>query len=89
MTTLYVVGAILTEMLLIVAEITTDWQYYLWAFVVAILWSEAVNSRDPSLYPSRTTRILYFLMFLMMFFFFNKSIMILREIELPIPLAPQ
>lgn len=88
MTMLHIVGALLTEMLLIVAEITTDWQYYVWAIVAVILWSEAVNSRDPSLYPSRTTRILYFLMFLMMFFFFNKSVMILREIELPIPQIP-
>lgn len=88
MTMLHIVGALLAEMLLIVAEITTDWQYYLWAIVVVILWSEAVNSRDPSLYPRRMTRILYFLMFLMMFFFFNKSVLILREIELPIPQPP-
>lgn len=85
MIALYIVGAILTEWLLIAAEITKDWQYYFWAFIMVVLWSEAVNRRNPNLYPSRLSRILYFSLFLALFFFFNKSVIILRTIELPIP----
>lgn len=88
MTSLHIVGAILTEWLLIVGEISEDKQYYAWAFLVVVLWSEAVNSRDPKLYPKRTTRILYFSLVFVMFFFFNRSFIILREIQLPIPLPP-
>ncbi|MCH7662696.1 MAG: hypothetical protein IH859_02365 [Chloroflexi bacterium] len=85
MTGLHIVGAILTEWLLIAGEISEDWQYYVWAFIVVVLWSEAVNSRDPKLYPKRVTRILYFSLVFVMFFFVNKSILILQDFQLPIP----
>ncbi len=88
MTGLHIVGAILMEWLLIVGEISEDWQYYMWAFLVVVLWSEAVNSRDPNLYPKRATRILYFSLVFVMFFFINKSFIILRDFQLPIPPPP-
>ena len=88
MTALNIVGALLTEWLLIVAEITSDWQYYLWAFLVVVMWSEAVNNRNPNLYPTRVGRILYFSMFFVMFLFLNKSIIFLREFELPLSTLP-
>ena len=85
---LHIVGAILTEWLLIVGEISDNWQYYAWAFFVVVLWSEAVNSRDPNLYPKRLTRILFFSIIFVMFIFVNKSIIVLRDFQFPIPLPP-
>lgn len=84
MNTLNIVGAILTEWLLIVAEVNSDWKYYGWAFLMMVLWSEAVNSRNPRLYPKRAQRILYFSVFFIMFFMVNKSVIFLRNFELPV-----
>jgi hypothetical protein len=85
MTTLYIVGVVLIEWLLVVAEITDQFQYYFWAFLVVVLWSEAINHRDPTLYPNRITRILYFSMVLIMFIVVNKSILYVQEVGLPLP----
>ncbi|MDH5508552.1 MAG: hypothetical protein OEZ02_15125 [Anaerolineae bacterium] len=78
------VGVVLTEWLLIVAEITGDWQYYAWAFLIVVLWSEAVHKRDAALYPSRGVRILYFGMFYALFLVMNKSYIYMQEFGFPL-----
>jgi hypothetical protein len=85
MNRLFIVGVILTEWLLITAEITHQWQYYFWAFLIVIMWSEAVNSRNPRLYPKRSIRIAYFSIIMLSLLMFNKSILYVQEVGLPIP----
>ncbi|MBW8010878.1 MAG: hypothetical protein FVQ83_06515 [Chloroflexi bacterium] len=85
MNRLFIVGVILTEWLLITAEITDQWQYYFWAFLVVILWSEAVNNRNPRLYPKRSIRIAYFSIIMFSLLMFNKSILYVQEVGLPVP----
>lgn len=82
MTRLFLVGLILTEWILVVAELTGDWQYYLWGFLVVVLWSEAIHVRDPKMYPDRRIRILFFGTFVFMFIVMNKSFFFIQEFGL-------
>ncbi len=82
---LLAVGIILTEWLLITAAITDEWQYYGWAFLVVIMLSEAVNNRNPKLYPKRPVRIVYFSMIYFTFLVLNFSFIYVQEVGLPVP----
>jgi hypothetical protein len=78
-------GLVLTEWLLVVAEITHQFQYYLWGFVAVVAWSEAVHARNPRLYPSRPFRIFFFLMSYLGLLAFNKAIVFVQQYGLPVP----
>lgn len=82
---LNLVGVVLTEWLLVAAEISSDPLYYLWAFLVAMLWGQAVHNRNPKLYPRWTGRVLYFGLIFVVLFLLNKSVIFLRNFELGIP----
>ena len=85
---LYFIGLVLMEWLLLAAEITDQFQYYVWGFLVMVAFSEAINTRNPKLYPNRWLRILYFSMFFFTLLFFNKSILYVQEHGIPIPEPP-
>ncbi|MBI3158018.1 MAG: hypothetical protein HYZ26_00275 [Chloroflexi bacterium] len=82
---LLVTGIVLTEWLLIVAEITQDFQYYLWGFLAVVAWSEAVHARNPRLYPNRPFRIFFFSMAFLGLLAFNKAIVFVQQGGLPVP----
>ncbi|MDH3943358.1 MAG: hypothetical protein OEV06_04600 [Anaerolineae bacterium] len=85
MVLLNLVGVLLTEWLLIAAEISSDVQYYFWAFLAAMLWAQAVHNRNPRLYPRLSGRLMYFGLIFAMLFLLNKSVIFLREFELGLP----
>lgn len=85
-TLLTVTGLVLTEWLLVAAEITRQGQYYFWAVVAVIAWAEAAHTRAPYRYPVRSVRwiislIFYFLPLLM----FNKMIVFIQQNGIPLP----
>ncbi len=83
---LFIAGVVLTEWLLIVAEMTGQFQYYFWAFVVVVAWSEAEHTRFPYRFKSRAFRILYFfLTYYVLFFVINKTIIYIQQNGLRIP----
>lgn len=80
-----IAALVLIEWLLIVAEKTGQWQFYLWSFVVVILWAEAAHHRDPEAFPNRWFRITYFSLYLLMFLALNKGYLYLRTYGISIP----
>ncbi len=80
-----IASVVLMEWLLIAAEITDQFQYYLWAFLVVVLWSETVHAREPNLYPNRLMRIALFSVYYFSFLLMNKSVLWIREFGLPLP----
>lgn len=84
---LLIAGVVMTEWLLIVAELTGQLQYYFWAFVVVVAWSEAWHTRNPGLYKQRSFRIFFFSLAYIGFFVFNKMIIYIQQNGLRIPQA--
>lgn len=82
---LSITGVVLTEWLLITAELTLEFQYYVWAYLVVIAWSEAEHTRNPYLYPQRPFRIFFYSMIFVGLLMFNKSIIFIQQFGLPAP----
>lgn len=83
---LTVTGFILTEWLLVAAEITHQFQYYFWAVVVVLAWAEAAHNRQPRRYPQRSIRWMIFLMlYLMPLLAFNKMVVYIQQFGIPLP----
>ncbi len=80
---LLLVGVVLIEWILVTAEITNEWQYYLWAFLVVILWSEAIYTRAPKQFPKRNIRIAFFSAIMLILWAVNFSIIYVIETGLP------
>ncbi len=84
---LLIAGVVLTEWLLIVAELTSQLQYYFWAFVVVVAWSEAWHTRNPGVYKQRPFRIFFFSLAWLGLFVFNKMIIYIQQNGLRLPPA--
>jgi hypothetical protein len=84
-TLLLVVGGVLIEWLLLAAEVSGRWVYYIYSFGVLILWTEAIHKRRPNLYPNRGFRIVFFSVFYLLFLLFNKSVFFVRANGLVLP----
>jgi len=82
---LLVTALVLMEWLLIIAELSGDWQFYLWAFLIVILWNEAIRARTPKQFPSRILGIAYLSIFFVGLLLLNKSYVFVQQNGLPLP----
>lgn len=82
---LMVAALVLMEWLLVVAEITGNWQFYLWAFLIVVLWNEAIRARTPKQFPNRMVGIAYLSIFFVGLLLFNKSFVYVQQNGLPLP----
>lgn len=90
---LTIVAIVLIEWLLLAAQISGNTEYNFWGLLVVILWSEAVHSQNPKLFPQRLTRWISFIMLFVMLFLFTASIYYVSQVGLefiePPPPPPQ
>ncbi|KAA3643577.1 MAG: hypothetical protein DWQ07_24025 [Chloroflexi bacterium] len=82
---LMIAALILMEWLLVVAEITGELQFYFWAFLIVVLWNEAIRARSPNQFPNRMMGIAYLSIFFVTLLLFNKSFIYVQQNGLPLP----